>query len=424
MVDRSAGGVAGTARDWTEGGPAGSARDWARSGVLPLTGHPRGPFLLPPGGAATFASWLGDLVRPARGHAAIDGARLLAERAAISGGVRRGRLSVGGSCRLLPTRDGWAAVSDARPDDPLLWSAAIGRELDARDLPAELAAWLAAHTGDELDERVELLGLAGGAVRPAPGRGCPLPGPPRDVRGMLVVDFSALWAGPLCAHLLGLAGAEVVKVETPDRPDGARRGVPGFYDLLHAGHHSVVLDPRDPRGRAALHTLVGRADVVIEASRPRALAGFGLRAQAEADRGCTWISITAFGRSSHRVGFGDDVAAARGLLAADTEARPVFVGDAIADPLTGLLAAALALSEPAGGAGRVWDIAMADVVTAGLAAPSAEAEIVRSGDRWFLDTGTAPLPVAAPTARRPAAAASAPGADTAAVLRRLGIAPP
>ena len=153
MVDRSAGGVAGTARDWTEGGPAGSARDWARSGVLPLTGHPRGPFLLPPGGAATFASWLGDLVRPARGDAAIDGARLLAERAAISGGVRRGRLSVGGSCRLLPTRDGWAAVSDARPDDPLLWSAAIGRELDARDLPAELAAWLAAHTGDELDER-------------------------------------------------------------------------------------------------------------------------------------------------------------------------------------------------------------------------------------------------------------------------------
>ena len=39
----------------------------------------------------------------------------------------------------------------------------------------------------------------------------------------LVVDLSALWAGPLCAHLLGLAGARVVKVESLGRPDGARR---------------------------------------------------------------------------------------------------------------------------------------------------------------------------------------------------------
>ncbi|MER5531652.1 CoA transferase [Streptomyces sp. NPDC002677] len=65
-------------------------------------------------------------------------------------------------------------------------------------------------------------------------------------------------------------------METPSRPDGARFGGPVFYDLLHAGHASVVLDPTDTRDRAALHELVGRADVVVEASRPRALAGFGL----------------------------------------------------------------------------------------------------------------------------------------------------
>ncbi|MFI9828649.1 CoA transferase [Streptomyces sp. NPDC051913] len=391
--------------------PADLAHDWARSGVLPLTGHAAGPPLLPPGAAATFAARLGGL-------AGVDGALLLAERAALSGGGRRGRVSVGGSCRLLPTRDGWAAVSDARPDDHLLWGAAIGGDV------ALLPSWLAAHTGAQLDERVELLGLAGGAVRPAPGRGCPLPGPPRDVRGMLVVDFSALWAGPLCAHLLGLAGAEVVKVETPDRPDGARRSNADFYDLLHSGHASVVLDPSEPRDRVALHALVRRADVVIEASRPRALAGFGLDARAEAERGCTWISITAFGRSSYRVGFGDDVAASRGLLAADAEGRPVFVGDAVADPLTGLLAAALALSEQPSEQpkGTVWDVSMADVVTTTLAVPPLAAEVVRAGDRWFLDTGTAaPWPVTPPVPRRPSTAAPASGADTSAVLRRLGI---
>ncbi|MGW3445485.1 CoA transferase [Streptomyces sp. NPDC001076] len=409
-----------SALPWPDTVPDRVAEDWARSGVPLLTGHPDGPPLLPPGAAATFAALLADHVAAA-GGTRLDGARMLAERAALSGRGRRGRLSVGGSCRLLPTRDGWAAVSDARPDDPLLWSALIGRELDARALPGRLAGWLVAHEGAELDERVELLGLAGGAVRPRPHRICPLPGTPRDGAGLLVVDFSALWAGPLCAHLLGTAGARVVKVETPSRPDGARFGDPAFYDLLHAGHESVVLDPMDARGRAALHELVARADVVVEASRPRALAGFGLDAEAEAARGCTWISITAYGRASGRVGFGDDVAAARGLLGADADGLPVFAGDAVADPLTGLLAAALALSEQPGGGGAVLDVSMADVVTACLSGPTArDARVVEHGG-WLVETGGTAYPLSAPRPRRPAAAAPASGADTATVLRELGI---
>ncbi|MFI5798492.1 CoA transferase [Streptomyces sp. NPDC051677] len=408
---------------WSKASASRIAEDWARSGIPLLTGHPGGPPLLPPGGAATFASWLADQVASA-GGARLDGAGLLAERAALSGRGRRGRLSVGGTCRLLPTRDGWAAVSDARADDPLLWSALIGRDLDAEALPRRLADWLAVHDGAELDARVELLGLAGGAVRPRPERTCPLPGPPRDVNGLLAVDFSALWAGPLCAHLLGSAGARVVKVETPSRPDGARFGDPAFYDLLHAGHSSVVLDPGDVRGRAALHELVARADVVIEASRPRALAGFGLDAEAEAARGCTWISITAHGRASERIGFGDDVAASRGLLATDAGGRPVFAGDAVADPLTGLLAAALALSEQPGGGGVIWEVSMADVVSACLSVSAGDARLVGRGDDWLVDTGRTAFPVAAPRPRRPVATARASGADTATVLRGLGIQPP
>lgn len=430
MADGATGGTTGSdatrpARPWPDAhtSPALVAQDWARSGVPLLTGHPGGPPLLPPGAAATFASWLADRISAA-GGARLDGARLPAERAALRGLGRRGRVSVGGSCRLLPTRDGWAAVSDARPDDPLLWSALTGRDLDAGALPERLADWLATHDGADLDERVALLGLAGGAVRPRSrfDRTCPLPGRPRAGAGLLVVDFSALWAGPLCAHLLGTAGARVVKVETPSRPDGARFGDPAFYDLLHAGHASVVLDPADARGRAALHELVGRADVVVEASRPRALAGFGLDAEAEAARGCTWISITAYGRASGRVGFGDDVAAARGLLGTDADGLPVFAGDAMADPLTGLLAAALALSEQPGGGGAVREVAMADVVTACLSVPGAgEARVVGHGGGWLVDTGGVTYPLSAPRPRRPAATAPASGADTSDVLRELGI---
>lgn len=411
--------------------PTDAARDWARSGVLPLTGHRTGPPLMPPGNAASWAASMADHIVQAtadgRRQVRIDGPRLLAERAALTGRTRQGAVSVGGSCRLYRTADGWAAVSVARPDDPALWSALIGHELDDR-FPVRLAAWLAAHTGAQLDQRTEMLGLAGAAVSVRSASNVPLLRPlrplrPRSVQGLLVVDFSALWAGPLCAHLLGLAGAEVVKVETPDRPDGVRRGNRAFYDLLHAGHRSVVLDPSDPSGRKALHALVRRADIVIEASRPRALARFGLDAAAEVERGCVWVSITATGRDSQRVGFGDDVAAAAGLLAWDRSNQPVFCGDAIADPLTGLTAAALALSEPEDGRrGALWDISMADVTAGTLTDHSgATVPLKHSADGWMVDAGGEFIPVEPPVARTPTADAPAMGADTGTVLRRLGI---
>ncbi|MDX6739214.1 CoA transferase [Actinocorallia sp. A-T 12471] len=400
----------------------GAAGAWARSGVVALTG--RETPLVPPGVGAWTADALARRFAEATG-VEMDGARLLSERAAYTGFGRRGAVSAGGSCRLLPCADGWAAVSCARADDPALLAALAFAE-PGEDVWAATARWLRDHTGADLNERAELLGVAAGAVRrprtPLP----PLPGRPRSVAGTLVVDFSALWAGPLCANLLGLAGARVVKVETPTRPDGARRGNPTFYDLLHAGHASVVLDPDTSGGRRALAALVAAADIVIEASRPRALARWGLDAEAAAASGTTWVSITAHGRGSDRIGFGDDVAASSGLVARDAEG-PVFVGDAFADPLTGLTAAVLAASEPPSGDGVLWDLSMTDVVAATVpesdSGISTRAVHARSG--WVVETPDGAVPVAAPLPREAVrVAASASGADTASVLGSLGIALP
>lgn len=388
---------------------------WAASGVLPLCGHPGGPPLVPPGRAAAMAARVG-------GRFGVDGPRLLSERAAFTGHRRRGRTSPGGACRLLPTADGWAAVSCARPDDPALLGALAGAETGDDPWPV-LVPWLREHTGAELAERAELLGVAAGPVRTrsAPPR-VPSPLSPRPLEDALVVDFSALWAGPLCAHLLGLAGARVVKVETPTRPDGARRGDPGFYRLLHAGHRSVVLDPAEPAGRRAMAALAVAADIVIEASRPRALARFGLDAEAAVAAGATWVSITAHGRADDRIGFGDDVAAASGLVCRAADLTPLFCGDAIADPLTGLTAAALAATAPPRG-GVLWDIAMADVVAATLPAgpPVPGPRAVRDGNAWLVETGTGMVPVAGPVRRDVSGAAPAMGRDTAGVLASLGI---
>lgn len=322
---------------------------------MALTGRACGPPVMPPGRAASFAAELADHFFAATG-VRVDGPRLLSERAALTGRGRQGSISVGGSCRLLSTVDGWAAVSCARPDDPQLLGALVSADVGANPWPA-VGDWLREHTGAELAERAELLGIAAGPIVrrtsrfPSPG------GKPRTLSGLLVVDFSALWAGPLCARLLGLAGARVVKVETPWRPDGARGG--DFYHLLHTGHRSVCLDPHRQSERTAMAALVDAADIVIESSRPRALARFGLDPSRSA---ATWVSITAYGRGSNRVGFGDDVAAASGLVAYDQDG-PMFCGDAIADPLTGLAAAALAAYAPPG---TLLDMSMADVVASTL----------------------------------------------------------
>ena len=389
----------------TSGDMAHRVRDWAESGVPLLTGYADGSPLIPPGSAATVArrhtEWI---ARATDGSVRVDGARLLSERAAFTGFGRGGTTSAGGQCRLLPTADGWAAVSCARPDDPVLLGALVCREVGDDPWP-HVADWLRTHTGAELAERAELLGVAAGPVAQVK---TPVPQPlsPRSVDGLLVVDFSALWAGPLCAHLLGLAGAHVIKVETPTRPDGARRGDAGFYRLLHAGHESVVLDPGDREQRGILADLVASADIVIEASRPRALAGFGLDAQGFAEAGGTWVSITAHGRDSNRVGFGDDIAACAGLVARTESGTPLFVGDAIADPLTGLTAAALAMSAPADGSGRLWDVAMSSVVAATLDSESVTETVDETR-------------ILAPSRREVAGEAPPSGRDTDAVLARL-----
>jgi crotonobetainyl-CoA:carnitine CoA-transferase CaiB-like acyl-CoA transferase len=383
-----------------------------------LTGPADGPPVVPPGRAATVAAELADRFAAATG-VQVDGAQILAERAAFTGYRRRGAVSAGGACRLLPSADGWVAVSCARPDDPALLGALVGEEAGDDPWPA-LTRWLRAHTGAELSQRAELLSIAAAPVTPlslttsptsltpitsiasitsaalvAPA--VPLAVPSRPLAGLLVADFSALWAGPLCAHLLGLAGARVVKVETPDRPDGARSGNTAFYRLLHAGHRCVTLDPRTSHGRAEMAALVRAADVVIESSRPRALARFGLDAEGAAAAGTTWVSITAYGRASARVGFGDDVAAGAGLVARDADGRPLFVGDAIADPLTGLAAATAVACAPAGGA--LLDLAMSDVVAATLD-PADRTQLspaVRpDGSGWVVDTAAGAVPVAEP----------------------------
>ena len=280
----------------------------------------------------------------------IDVPPLLAERTG-AGGSRR-------AARLLPTADGWIAVNLPREED--LASVPAWLEVEPSDDPwADVVAATPSRTGAELVERATLLGLPVAALGEVAAPAEPVAatrvddGPPLD-RPPLVADLSALWAGPLCTRLLADRGAAVVKVESPTRPDGARRGPPAFFERLNGGKRSLVCPLDSPE----LAALLRRADVVVVAARRRALEQAGLVAEEVRPR--VWLSITGYGRAVDRVAFGDDAAVAGGLVACDGRG-PVFLGDAIADPLTGV-AGAVAVDTALRTGGRwILDAAMARV---------------------------------------------------------------
>jgi hypothetical protein len=381
---------------------------WARSGAMALTGLPE----LPLGCSAGLVEGVERFALPFPG---LDALALLGERAALMGLWRRGPVSCGGSCRLLPTAEGWVAVSLPRKEDmesvpawleldtvptstPATWSA-VARCVATRDLA-------------ELMERAALLGLPVARVGEAAGmRSVTRVGlgsaPARDPARLIVADLSALWAGPLCGDLLAAAGARVVKVESTGRPDGARRGAAAFFDLLNGRKRSVAVDFGTEQGTQALREIVQHADVVIEASRPRALAQLGVVAEEAVRSGGpqVWVSITGYGRASERVAFGDDAAAAGGLVVWHDDV-PMFCADAVADPLAGLSAAGACLEALAGGGRWLLDVSMAGVCAA-LAGPTLPSP--------------PELPVEPPRARPVTRPAPELGANTTEVLAELGL---
>jgi CoA-transferase family III len=426
------------------GGPAGGGRcavlGWAASGAMALTGYAgRAPVASAAGAFALLAEVSRTLARVTGGtgtpvHA--DPAAVLTVRAALRGLSRNGSVSAGGTTRLLRAADGWCAVTLSRPEDAASVPAIVGIA-DVTNPWRALETAARQRTTAGLAARAQLLGVPAATLRrrarpaAAPWRLARIAaaGTSRCLRGAVVADLSAMWAGPLCARLLGQAGAEVIKVESTRRPDGARTGDPRFFGWLHAGHRSVRLDFGSAAGRAALAGLLEAADVVIEASRPRALAQLGLGPGMLAHRaGQVWVSITGDGRDqAGLVAFGDDAAVAGGLVGWD-EGEPVFCADAIADPLAGMCAALAASAAVMAGGGQLIDVSMSAAAAAFAAAATpchGPHPIRRAAGGWQVRcaaTGRS-QPVLPPRIQAPAnrdARAAAPGADTGRVLDWLG----
>ncbi|WP_235037926.1 CoA transferase [Novosphingobium sp. 18052] len=310
----------------------------------------------------------------------LDGATLMGERSA---GYRiNGRISAGlGGSHLMPTRDGgWFALTLIRDVDRELLPALFGNaDIEALDWDT-IAAAVLQHDCADLVATGRALGLPVASADEKPAS------PPVEMmlRGEwrerpaghrpLVIDMSAIWAGPLAGHLLWQAGMTVVKVESRSRPDLIRRDDPATFERINQGKASLLVDFASDTEKAALIALIRRADVVIESSRPRALRHLGIDAELLVREvpGLVWLSVTGHGASgdaANWVGIGNDCGVAGGLsrAMADVSGEIGYVGDAIADPLTGIIAAREGLDAYRSGLAQRIGLSMSAVTAMALA---------------------------------------------------------
>lgn len=320
------------------------------------------------------------------GDIAVDAGQLLTGRSRMLSIAPSGQVSAGGATHLLRALDGWCAITLSRRDDIEAVPALIEADEAPNDPWPAVRQWVAQRRVADVVGRARLLDVPVavlGETAPASPRVVPLgaTGPPRRAAGLLVADLTSMWAGPLCGQLLLRAGATVVKVESPSRPDGTRVGSKAFFDWMNAGKLSYAVDfDTEPE---KLRTLLEAADVVLEGSRPAALPRRALGPHHIAGpTGRVWLRISghgSFGEYRQRCAFGDDAAVAGGLVRW-ASGEPTFCGDAIADPLTGLTATREVFRALARGGGELIDVALAEVAACYAAQPAVGegTEVVRN----------------------------------------------
>jgi crotonobetainyl-CoA:carnitine CoA-transferase CaiB-like acyl-CoA transferase len=209
----------------------------------------------------------------------------------------------------------------------------------------------------------------------------------RPLAGVKILDFTAFWAGPAATAWLAAMGADVIKVEAAQRPDGIRFSAmvrpgqdPQFYEmsaLFHAvnlGKRGITLDLGQPDGLALAKQLVARCDVVVENFTPRVLEQFGL------DYGvvrairpdAVMVRMPAFGLTGpwrDRPGFAQTMEQITGMAwVTGYEGGPPIIPGGPVDPMVGAHAALAIVAalehRDRTGEGQLVEVALLEVATA------------------------------------------------------------
>jgi CoA:oxalate CoA-transferase len=131
----------------------------------------------------------------------------------------------------------------------------------------------------------------------------------QPLSGIRVLDFSSMMAGPYCSRWLADLGADVIKVEPPEgdymrTTAPMREGHSAYFAHLNCGKRSIVLNLKRESSVAIACRLASRCDVLLEGSRPGAMARLGLDYQS-LKRDCpslVYCSVSGYGQEGPRSG--------------------------------------------------------------------------------------------------------------------------
>ena len=196
--------------------------------------------------------------------------------------------------------------------------------------------------------------------------------------GYRVIDFCSFVSGPTCTRLLADLGAEVIRIERPDKKKGSGPYYGGerTVDLgLMRGKKSVTINAKDPEDFQILQELIKTADIIVENFRPGVTARMGIAYEdvIKIKPDIIYTSISGFGQVSpykNRGAFDIIAEAMSGFMSitGEREGKPVRAGASIADIFSGVEAAyatvCMLLHRERTGQGNHVDIAMLDTMFA------------------------------------------------------------
>jgi crotonobetainyl-CoA:carnitine CoA-transferase CaiB-like acyl-CoA transferase len=213
-----------------------------------------------------------------------------------------------------------------------------------------------------------------------PHAACPLD-------GVRVIDMSRLVSGNMVSLQLADFGAEVLKIEDPNRGDPLRawqtNGISVHWKLYSRNKKSVALSLREARGRELLLELIGTSQVLIENFRPGTLEAMGLGPEIlqRLNPGLIILRVSGWGQDGpyrDRPGFGTLVESMSGYASRTgfPDREPALPPTALADMVAGLYGAfatmvALRQVERCGGAGQVIDLPLLDPLFSFIATEAA-----------------------------------------------------
>ncbi|KQP43992.1 CaiB/BaiF CoA-transferase family protein [Pseudorhodoferax sp. Leaf274] len=182
--------------------------------------------------------------------------------------------------------------------------------------------------------------------------------PGLPLAGVRVLDFSRVLAGPLCAQVLGDFGADVVKIEHPQRGDDTRdwgvrvgKTETTYFNSMNRNKRSITLDLATPEGQDLARQLVAKADVLVQNFKTGGMEkmGLGYEQLRAINPRLVYVSVTGYNRGgpeAKRPGYDLVIQGQAGIMAMNGEEGqgPLKFGIAAVDLMTGMASAQAVLA--------------------------------------------------------------------------------